>query len=263
MQIAAISNNNRQNPNFGHSFRVSICLKKGENAAPEFVRPYYDRDLYKKLNSRIVTALNKRYYDNLRYLLGVSRKTTRISTEGKKFDELEKELIKRDSDYSMFNLVRSIYRGNKIGYIVTGPDVSITENINGAKRMGQIKYDANWLHGTTKTDFVRDMCKVINSNMQDYAENENVLLRSTDDKEIMLKVIFKEKGKKYELDDFEFHENTSTPRLKPVSPQLKALKRSQRMLEEMKSTVENHIYQITGKRTKINSLDRIIYPKID
>jgi hypothetical protein len=256
-----LSVNNNTNPSFGHSFRVSICLKNGENAACDFVRPYCDRELYKKLNSRIVTALNKRYYDNLRTLLGVPRKVKKISAEGKKFEELEKELIKRDTDYSMFNLVRSVYKGNKIGCIVTGPDVSIIEQ--STKHIGEAKSDAGRFYGTTKTDFVRDLWKLIKGNIKDYAENESVLLRSPDDREIMLKAIFKKIGKKYELDDFEFHEIMSKPRLKPVNPELKSLKRSSRMLEEIKKTVENHIYQITGRRMNVRSLDKILYPKID
>ena len=254
------------NPSFGHSFRVSLCLKNGEKF--DFVRPYTDEKLYKTLNSKLVQSLNEKYYTNLRKLLGVPRITKKATLESLKFDELFKKLFKIDSDFSMLNLVRSVYRRNKIGFIVTGPDVSIIENIKGAKHIGQAKSDEMWMNGTTKTGFVKDLSKLIKSNIQKYAENEDVLLRSKDDREIMLKAIFKKTGVKkgkptYELDDFEFHENTSKPRLKPQNNPLNLLKHSPRMMEEIKKTVENQIYQITGRRMKVKSLDKILYPKID
>ena len=41
MKVLSINNNNKQN--FGHSIRVNLFVKNGENAPLQFVKPYYDK----------------------------------------------------------------------------------------------------------------------------------------------------------------------------------------------------------------------------
>lgn len=265
MQVSQINNYNGSSPNFGHSFRVSICLKDENGIVNNFVNPAKESKLYQKLNSKIVSALNEDYYDNLRNILGLSRKTKKAkNTVSQKMAD---QLRYLDHDYSMFNLVRSVYSKNKLGYIATGPDVSIIENIKGAKHIGIAKSDAIWTYGVSSTDYVRDLSSLIKGNMLNYVQGEDILLRSKNNKEIMLKAIFRKTGtsKKpvYELDSYEFHENVTKP-LNAPNPIFYRYKRSQKVIDEIKQTIQYHVERLTkNKRRKFDSLDKVLYPKIN
>ena len=67
-------NSQINNPNFGHSFRVSICLKNESGCGDFFVSPSSNKKLYNTLNSKIVEWLNINYYKNLRNVFGIARK---------------------------------------------------------------------------------------------------------------------------------------------------------------------------------------------
>lgn len=259
MQISSINHNNTS---FGHSFRVSICIK--ENAKNMFVNPAKDYKLYKSLNSQIVNSLNESFYTNLRNLFGIARKTKRTTPYGEIYEQMIAKLKEIDSDYARLSLVRSEYTRNHLGYIATGPDVSILENIKGAKHIGTARADAMWTYGTTKTEYVKNLSKLVKQNMLEYVQNENVLLRSKNDREIMLRAIFKQTGKNskgqpsYELEDFEFHENVSRP-LKPINPAYTRYKNSSSVFEEIKKTIHHHISKITGRKAGSNEVNKILY----
>lgn len=259
MQVSKINNQNNQS--FGHSFRVSICLQDA-NGINQFVNP--SNKLYKKLNAKIVNWLNEDYYTNLRQLYGLPRKSERIKPQSDVQKQMISKLREIDDDYAKFNVVRSIYRKGAIGYIATGADVPIIENVKGAKHIGLAKSDSVWTYGNSHTDYVKELCKAVKNNIINYVKHDNVLLRSPRNKEIMLKAIFKEtKGSRYELDGFEFHENYTKPTLAPVNPNFARFKQSEGMLEEIKKTIQYHVNKITGKREHFNDIGKVLYPEIE
>ena len=266
MQVAKINGQNNQN--FGHSFRVSICLKDAEGIS-KFVNPAEDKNLYQKLNSKIVNWLNEEYYTNLRNLYGIARKTERIKPQSDIHKEMSAKLREIDKDYAKFNVVRSVYRRNTLGYIATGADVSIIENLKGVKNIGLAKADSKWTYGHSYSDYVKALCKAVKNNTIAYVSHDNVLLRSPRNKEIMLKTVFKKifdpkaKDFRYELDDFEFHENYTKRTLAPVNPNFARFKQSRGMLEEIKKTIEYHVNKITGKSTHFEDIDEILNPKFE
>lgn len=264
MQISPINNNNQ---NFGHSFRVSIC-KKSADGVVEFINPSENNKLYKKLNSKIVGWLNEDYFNNLRNLYGIPRKVEKVEPETIKHKEMSAKLRQIDNDYAKFNVVRSVYRRNNLGYIATGADVSIIENLKGAKHIGLAKSDAIWTQGDAHSQYVKALVKAVKNNAIDFVKHDNVLLHSPRNKEIMLKVIFKPLGKKngverFELDDFEFHENYSKRTLAPVNPNFIRFKQSQGMFEEIRKTIEYHLNSILGRRVHFKDIDKVLYPKIE
>ena len=265
MQILPVNNNNNQT--FGHSFRVSICTKDADGIV-KFINPSENNKLYKQLNSKIVGWLNDDYYNNLRNLYGIPRKVEKFKPETLKHKEMSAKLREIDDDYARFNVVRSVYRRNNLGYIATGPDVSIIENIKGAKHIGLAKSDAIWTQGDAHTQYVKALSKAVKNNALDFVQHDNVLLHSPSNKEIMLKAIFKPLGKKngverYELDDFEFHENYTKRTLAPVNPNFLRFKQSKGMLEEIKKTIEYHLNSMLKKRVHFNDIDKVLYPKIE
>ena len=266
MQVAKINGQNNQN--FGHSFRVSICLKDAEGIS-KFVNPAEDKNLYQKLNSKIVNWLNEEYYTNLRNLYGIARKTERIKPQSDIHKEMSAKLREIDKDYAKFNVVRSVYRRNTLGYIATGADVSIIENLKGVKNIGLAKADSKWTYGHSYSDYVKALSKAVKNNTIAYVTHDNVLLRSPRNKEIMLKTVFKKifdpkaKDFRYELDDFEFHENYTKRTLAPVNSNFARFKQSRGMLEEIKKTIEYHVNKITGKRTHFEDIDEILNPKFE
>ena len=271
MQINKIQANNYNipsNPNFGHSFRVSISVKD-PNGINQFVNPFENHALYKKLNSKIVNWLNEDYYTNLRNLYGIPRKVEKIKPETIKHREMAAELRQIDDDYARFNTVRSVYRRNNLAYIATGVDVPIIENLKGAKQIGVAKADAKWTYGNYHTEYVKALAKAVKNNTIDYVQNDNVLLHSPRNKEVMLKTVFKPVGKSksgaenYELDSYEFHENYTKRTLAPINPNFLRFKHSNGMLEEIKKTVEYHINKMTGKRVHFPDINQILYPKIE
>lgn len=264
MQILPVNNNNQT---FGHSFRVSICTKDADGIV-KFINPSENNKLYKQLNSKIVGWLNDDYYNNLRNLYGIPRKVEKFKPETLKHKEMSAKLREIDDDYARFNVVRSVYRRNNLGYIATGPDVSIIENIKGAKHIGLAKSDAIWTQGDAHTQYVKALSKAVKNNALDFVQHDNVLLHSPSNKEIMLKAIFKPLGKKngverYELDDFEFHENYTKRTLAPVNPNFLRFKQSKGMLEEIKKTIEYHLNSMLKKRVHFNDIDKVLYPKIE
>jgi len=263
MQISPVNNNQT----FGHSFRVSICTR-GEDGVVKFINPSENNKLYKKLNSKIVGWLNEDYYNNLRTLYGIPRKVEKVKSETLKHKEMSAKLREIDDDYAKFNVVRSVYRRNNLGYIATGADVSIIENLKGAKEIGLAKSDAIWTQGDAHSNYVKALSKAVKNNVIDYVQHDNVLLHSPSSKEIMLKAIFKPLGKKdgverFELDDFEFHENYSKRTLAPVNPNFIRFKQSRGMLEEIKKTVEYHLNSMLKKRVHFQDIDKVLYPKIE
>lgn len=266
MQVSSINYNN--SPSFGHSFRVSICIKD-DNGIIKFVNPSENYRLYTGLNSKIVNWLNEDYYTNLRKICGLPRKSSRKKPKTEKHRQMVAKLMQIDSDYARLNLVRSQYRRNNLAYIATGTDVPIIENIKGVKQIGVAKSDAKWTYGNSHTDYVTALIKAVKYNVLDYIRHDNVLLRSPANKEIMLKVVFKpvEKPKtgiqRFELDDFEFHENTTKRTLKPVNPNFIRFKQSQGMLAEIQKTIQYHINKITGKRSHFTDINKVLYPQID
>ena len=264
MQILPINNNNQT---FGHSFRVSICTR-GDDGIVKFINPSENQKLYKQLNSKIVGWLNEEYYDNLRRLYGIPRKVEKIKPETTKHKEMAAKLREIDDDYAKFNVVRSVYRKNKIGLIATGADVSIIENLKGAKQIGLAKSDSLWTQGDSHNEYVKALSKAVRNNVIDFVEHDNVLLHSPSNKEIMLKAIFKPLGKKsgverFELDDFEFHENYSKRTLAPVNQNFIRFKQSQGMLEEIKKTIEYHLNSMLKKRVHFSDIKSVLYPKIE
>lgn len=266
MQVQKINGQNNQS--FGHAFRVSICLKDADGIT-KFINPAEDKNLYQTLNSKIVNWLNEEYYTNLRQLYGTPRKTERIKPQTDVHKQLSSKLREIDEDYAKFNIVRSVYRRNTLGYIATGADVSIIENLKGAKQIGLAKSDSVWTYGHSYSDYVKALSKAVKNNTIAYVSHDNVLLRSPRNKEIMLKTIFtktkepKSKDFRYELDSFEFHENYTKRTLAPVNPNFARFKQSKGMLEEIKKTVEYHVNKITGKRQHFNDIDEILNPKIE
>jgi len=264
MQISPINNNNQS---FGHSFRVSICTR-GEDGIVKFVNPSENSKLYKQLNSKIVGWLNDDYYNNLRQLYGIPRKIEKTKPETLKHKEMAAKLREIDDDYAKFNVVRSVYRKNKLGIIATGADVSIIENLKGIKGLGLAKSDAIWTQGDAHSEYVKALSKAVKNNVTEFVQHDNVLLHSPTNKEIMLKAIFKPLGKKagverYELDEFEFHPNYTKRTLAPVNPNFIRFKQSKGMLAEIKKTVEYHLNKIFKKRVHFEDIDKILYPKID
>ena len=264
MQISSINNNHQS---FGHSFRVSICTR-GEDGIVKFVNPSENSKLYKQLNSKIVGWLNDDYYNNLRQLYGIPRKIGKTKPETFKHKEMAAKLREIDDDYAKFNVVRSVYRKNKLGIIATGADVSIIENLKGIKGLGLAKSDAIWTQGDAHSEYVKALSKAVKNNVTEFVQHDNVLLHSPTNKEIMLKAIFKPLGKKagverYELDEFEFHPNYTKRTLAPVNPNFIRFKQSKGMLAEIKKTVEYHLNKILKKRVHFEDIDQILYPKID
>lgn len=266
MQVNSVQNN--RNLNFGHSFRVSV-FTKGEDGILKFVNPSEDHKLYKTLNSHIVNWLNEDYYKNLRQVHGIQKKVERVSPQTTKHREMVHDLLKIDDDYSKFNIVRSVYRRNNLSYLATGADVPIMENLKGLKQIGLAKSDSIWTNGDAHSQYVKAICKAVKNNILDYVRHDNVLLRSPRNKEIMLKAIFKPAGKnsagnmRYELDDYEFHENITKRTLAPVNPAFLRFKQSRGMLDEIRKTVQYHLNKIMGKRVHFSDIDSVLYPKIE
>ena len=245
MKTASVNNS----PNFGHSFRVSICLK-GENGLENvFVNPASDEKLYKTLNAKIVNWLNEGFYTGLRNTYGVQRKVSKKAAYGNTYRQMADNLRQIDSDYADFGLVRSVYRRNALALIATGSDVPIIENLKGAKNIGVAKSDSIMTYGHSQSDYVKALTKAVRDNILSYITSDNVLLRSKNNKEIMLKTIFRKVGKnKYELDSFEFHENRTKPDLKPVTNEFNLYKSSANVSREIRNTIQHHVNKLFGIR---------------
>ncbi len=249
-----ISNNVTNNNNsFGHSFRVNICLKNENGIGETFISPSSNKKLYRELNSKIVGWLNEDYYTKIRELYGIERKKAKTEPTSNIHKNLVKELKKVDKDYARFGYVRSEYNGGRLAYIVTGVDTAIIENLKGIKNIGPAKADSKRYNGTTVSDYVKSLAKLVHDNIMDYVKSSDVLLRSKNDKEIMLRAIFKEVGtyktgnKMYELDRFEFHENKTLATLPKINQGFIEYKYNHLMDNEIKKTVQRHVDRMKGK----------------
>ena len=266
MNVFPIGSNN-YNQNFGSSFRVGIFVKSADGLCTTFINPSVDAQTYKKLNSKIVGSLNTDFIENLRTTFGIERKGNNKKILSAVYRRLIEDLKKIDPDFSRFNLTRSLYRNHKLGYIVTGPDVSVVENIKGVGQIGLAKTDSLWANGNSNNAYVHGFTKSVKQNAIHYAQSDDVVLRSKDNKEIMLRAFFKEVGvdkrgnKRYALEDYEFHENSSMPELRPVREAHIRYKNSRAIQDEMKKTVENILHSFTGKRVHFSDLEDVLRPK--
>lgn len=266
MNITPVSNNkNFSNPNFGSSFRVRIVVKDGLDTF--FVNPSKNEKLYKKLNSKLVNCFNNDFTNSLRTTFGIQKKKPSKNILSDIQQKMIEELKRIDKDFREFNLVRSVYRKHQLGIIATGSDVSILENIKGLGQIGLAKRDSLWANGHSNNAYVRGFSKNVQQNAINYVENENVILRSGDNKEIMLNAIFKQtgvnkKGKPiYELDSYEFHKNASLPDLAPVSERHLRYKNSSSIKEEIQKTVQFRVNTLLKKKVHFRDIEDFLKSK--
>ena len=251
MHVNSISNG--YSPHFGSSFRVGIYVKSPDGTQTTFVHPAKEIKLYQNLNSRIVRSLNDDFINNLRNSFGIERKK-----EQKPWSAIYRKLVSDlrniDGDYKKFNFTRSVYRRHQLGFIVTGSDVPIVESILGVRSKAAVKRNAQWYGADLYDERSGYIATADKKKAIEYARSENVLLRSENNKEIMLNVFFKEVGtdkngnKKYALDDYEFHENKSLPDLKPVSEDYLSYKQSLVVNKYIFNTVRDLLDNMTKKR---------------
>ena len=162
MFVSAINNfNNKPSEkiSFGHSFRVSICIKGEDGQKDIFVNPYSEEKLYGNLNSKLVSFFNSKYFDDLWKSLGLKRRVNSSHLLNSTAKEMVNDLHELDSDYRHFNYVRSVYKRGHLGFIATGLDVPILENIKGAKQVGIAKADSYYTDGHYRNDYARTMAK--------------------------------------------------------------------------------------------------------
>lgn len=251
--------NNTQNTKFGHTFKVSICVRNQAGEKYTFVNPINSTKLYKILNSKFVSWLNEDFITNLREGLKKPRKLAGKKTgrdiEGKK--QLTEALTKIDKDYKEINLVRSIYNDKGLAYIATGIDVSVIEQMHGATQIGMAKADALELYGVTHTPYIDTIVKEFKNNSINYAKSSENLLRSKTGKEVMLRLNFIKAGEKkgkviYEFENFEFHPIKKSVKQKMLTNDLFMSEKFQpeperSYFDEYRKTVVNHINKIMGK----------------
>ena len=251
--------NNQNNTNFGHTFKVSICVRNQAGGEYTFINPVNNTKLYKDLNSKFVGWLNEDFITDLRKRLNkprkLIRKRTERDTEGKK--QLTEALTKIDNDYKEVNLIRSIYNDRGLGYIATGIDVPIIEQMHGATQIGLAKADALELYGVTHTPYIDTIVKEFKNNSINYAKASENLLRSKSGKEVMLRLNFIKTGEKknkpiYEFENFEFHPIKKTPKQKMLTGDLFMSetfqpKPERSYMDEYRKTIVNQINKILGK----------------
>lgn len=210
---------NKGNPNFGHTFRVSICTQTADGVYT-YISPAKNTKLYKKLNKKIVGFLNEDFISQLRKVIGIPRKVVKkkTQTEAKLQKELVEKLSAIDSDYRQASFVRSAYSTKgKLGYIATGVDAPIIEEFMGADGIGVAKRLARESGKPIWETDARSVVEKFNSKVREYVKSPTQLLRSDDNHETMLKVVFSEiPGKrggkpKYEIASFDFKELKTKP----------------------------------------------------
>ena len=256
MVITPITNNNT---NFGHTFKVSICVRDTAGGQYTFINPVNNTKLYKNLNSKFVSWLNEDFITDLRKRLNRPRKLIRKRTErdieGKK--QLTEALTKIDKDYQEINIARSIYNDKGLGYVATGIDVPIIEQMHGATQIGMAKADAKELYGVTHTPYIDTVVKEFKNNSINYAKNSENLLRSKGAKEVMLRLNFIKTGEKknkpvYEFENFEFHPIKKSLKQKMLTGDLFMSETFQpeperSYMDEYRKTIVNQINKIIGK----------------
>ena len=220
-----------KNPNFGHTFRVSICTKDVDGVY-SYVSPAKNTKLYKKLNKKVVSFLNEDFISNIRDIIGIPRKVVKKKTQLE--TKLQKDIVEKlssiDSDYKQAPFVRSAYSKGTLGYIATGVDAPIIEEFMGADGIGVAKSMARKSGQPIWETDARNVVANFQKSTHEYVQSPTQLLRSKNDNEILLRVNFNEiKGKrggksKYEMAEFDFQE-LKTKQLPPLTEEDKALKK--------------------------------------
>ena len=255
MKVLPIANQN--NTNFGHTFKVSICVKNQADSKYNFINPVNNTKLYKELNSKFVGWLNEDFISDLRKRLNKPRKIVRKKTthdiEGKK--QLTEALTKIDNDYKEINLVRSIYNDKGLAYIATGIDVPIIEQMKGATQIGLAKADALELYGVTHTPYIDTIVKEFKADSINYAKSSENLLRSKSGKEVMLRLNFLKTGEKrgkpiYEFYNFEFHPIKKTPKQKMLTGDL--------FMQETFEQKPERSYMDEYRKNIVNQINKIL-----
>ena len=264
MKINTINNSEYRPQHFGHSFRVSISLKHPNGCEDIFINPYTNRKLYRSLNSKIIGWLNGEYRENIRQVFGIKRKTPKPQLLGGMQKRMTEELKRLDSDYAFWGFTRSLYRKSKLGYIVTGVDASIIENIKGIKDIGITRAQESWGKKAEAPRMLAGITKLAQKEALKYVQDSNVILRSKNNREIMLKVLFHETGKYkngnpiYEIYGFEFHEIMGKPPLPPVRKGFEQNKYNPQMLEEVKHSIESHATKTAGDNILLENIDPFV-----
>ena len=257
MKILQIGNQN--NTNFGHTFKVSICVRNKAGEQYTFINPVNNTKLYKELNSKFIGWLNEDFITDLRFRLGKPRKLLRKKTErdmeGKR--QLTEALTKIDKDYQEINMARSVYNDKGLAYIATGIDVPVIEQLHGATQIGLAKADAMELYGVTHTPYIDTIVKEFKNNSINYAKAPENLLRSKTGKEIMLRLNFLKTGEKnnkpvYEFENFEFHPIKKSIKQKMLSGDLFMSEKFQPQpersyMDEYRKTIVSFINKIMNK----------------
>jgi len=251
--------NNQKSTNFGHTFKVSICVRNQAGGEYTFINPINNTKLYKNLNSKFVSWLNEDFITDMRSRLNKPRKIVKKKTErdadGKK--QLTEALTKIDKDYHDINMARSVYNDRGLAYVATGIDVPIIEQLHGATQIGMSKADALELYGVTHTPYIDAVVREFKNNSINYAKSSENLLRSKTGKEVMLRLNFIKTGEKknqpvYEFENFEFHPIKKTAKQKIYSGDLFQSETFQPQPErsfadEYRKTILNQINKILGK----------------
>ena len=251
--------NNQRSTNFGHTFKVSICVRNQAGGEYTFINPINNTKLYKNLNSKFVSWLNEDFITDMRSRLNKPRKIVKKKTErdadGKK--QLTEALTKIDKDYHDINMARSVYNDRGLAYVATGIDVPIIEQLHGATQIGISKADALELYGVTHTPYIDAVVREFKNNSINYAKSSENLLRSKTGKEVMLRLNFIKTGEKknqpvYEFENFEFHPIKKTAKQKIYSGDLFQSETFQPQPErsfadEYRKTILNQINKILGK----------------
>ena len=258
MKILPIENS-RNNTNFGHTFKVSICVRNQAGDKYTFINPINNTKLYKELNSKFISWLNEDFITNLRYRLKKPRKILRKKTERdmEGMKQLSNTLTKIDKDYKEINIARSIYNDKGLAYVATGIDVPIIEQMHGATQIGMAKADALELYGVSHTPYVDKIIKEFKNNSINYAKSSENLLRSKSGKEIMLRLNFLKTGEKknkpvYEFENFEFHPIKKSSAQKMLTGDLFMNETFQPQparsyMDEYRKTIVNYINKIINK----------------
>ena len=252
-------NNNQNNTNFCHTFKVSICVRNQTGGEYTFINPVNNTKLYKDLNSKFVGWLNEDFITDLRMRLKKPRRLIRKKSErdieGKR--QLTEALTKIDKDYKEINMVRSVYNDKGLGYIATGIDVPIIEQMHGATQIGMAKSDALELYGVTHTPYIDTIVKEFKNNSINYAKAPENLLHSKSGKEVMLRLNFIKTGEKknkpvYEFENFEFHPIKKTEKQKMYSGDLFMSEKfepkpERSYFDEYRKNIVSQINKIIGK----------------
>lgn len=266
MNILPINKNTNNQPSFEHAIRVSYCVRKPNNTGYDYVNPRTNKELYRQLNSKIIGWLNEDLINKVREVLDKPLKKGKAisNTEASLKEKFINDFESIDSDYKQFNYTRSIYNRNNLGFIATGNDVPIIENLKGATDIGLAKSESILLYGTTHTDFVKEICKDFDKKSKKYiAHPLNRLVDNS--KEVLLRLNFKiagkdKKGKNlYEFDNYTF-DRIKKPLPKtnyPEEVQVINLKNTPIMEGLLRDTIR-HIIKKVARNKEITNLSDLI-----